>query len=165
MGFKAVTAKVPNINQFVTELTTKTKEAGKPAKQDFEKTTSTWEHKPPFAIETKSTKNNIELFVGVESSWSPGKKANASDIYRFVTRGTSKRHALMSPNFSPKTRKGVIGSSAGRGGVIRVSKNLQLPGIESRDFEQAITKKNKKQIEKDIQKSFVSASIKVNWNL
>lgn len=94
-----------------------------------------------------------------------GKKATPEDIYMFVTRGTSERHALMSPDFSPKTKKGFIGSTSGRGGVVRVSKNLKLPGIDSRDFEEVITKKNKSYINKSFQKILYEAAKVSNWTL
>ena len=163
--FKAILAKPPNINKFKSDLLKDLKKAGEPPKKDFEKTTQTWDNKPAFKIDTKDYNTRIELFVGVESTWRKGQKAKPEDIYMFVTRGTSVRHALMSPDFSPKTRKRVIGSSSGRGGVIRVSKALRLEGIDGREFEQAVTDKNKDPLKKSVEKSFSNAAITVNWKL
>jgi hypothetical protein len=165
MSFKPIVAKLPNINQFKSGLVTEMKKAGLPPKQDFEKTTSTWDHKPTFRNETTDYGNRIELFVGVESNFRAGQKAKAEDIWRFVTRGTAKRHAVMSPDFSPKTRRRVIGSSSGSGGVIRVSKDIMMPGIEAREFEQVVTDKHKSKIKANIEKAFGSSAVKVNWKL
>lgn len=164
MGFKAILAKPPSKTAFLNALKQEMKKAGEPAKRDFEKTTGTWENKPEFNITVKELQGNeIELFVGVESNWRKGQQANANDIYMFVTRGTSVRHALMSPDFQPKTKPRVIGSSGGRGGVIRVSKAIELPGIEPREWEETITKKNKSQIVKDTQKALNFAAKQANW--
>jgi len=165
MSFKAIIAKPPNLNQFTAQLLVDIRKAGEPAKQDFTKTTQTWNHKPGFQIVTTQKGNSIELFVGVESDWKPGQKATANDIWRFVTRGTSERHALMSPDFSPKTRKRVIGSSGGRGHVVAINKGIKLPGIEGREFEQVVTKNRKGKLKTDIEKSFGLSAVKVNWKL
>ena len=162
-SFKPIIAKVPNIQSFRNTLKTELEKAGKKPKKDFEATTRTWDGKPDFQIKVSENGNKIELFVGVESNWSKGKKANVNDIYMFVTRGTSERHALMSPDFSPKTKKRVIGSSSGRGGVVRVSKDIHLDGIDAREFEEEITKKNKKPIQKDVEKSLETSAKKVKW--
>lgn len=170
MGFQPIIAKPVDKRTFINSIKSNAVKIGEPSKKDFEKTTQTWDGKPTFEItvteqggRTAFLEREIELFVGVISNWRPGRKATPKDIWRFVTRGTSKRHALMSANFSPKTRKGFIGSSSGRGGVVRVSKNITRPGIESRDFEETVSKKNKKQIQKDWQKTLDEAAKVSRW--
>lgn len=94
-------------------------------KVDFDTTTQTWQKRPLFTIEK-----------------SPGKRvvATKSDIYRFISRGTRIRYAVMTPDFAPKTRTGYIGSNKGKGGLAFVGK-VPLPGIEAREFEEVIGKK------------------------
>lgn len=105
--------------------------AAKGAKRDFDVTTQTWKNRPQFTIES-----------------SPGKRivSTTSDIYRYVTRGTRVRYAVMSPDFMPKTRPGFIGSNMGKGGVVSISKLHPMPGIKARRFEQAIAAKWRKEL-------------------
>ena len=97
----------------------------KNVKVDFDVTTQTWKDRPLFTIEA-----------------SPGKRivSTRSDIYRFVSRGTRVRYAVMTPDFAPKTRTGYIGSNVGKGGMAFIGKK-PLPGIKAREFEPVIGKK------------------------
>lgn len=99
------------------------------AKVDFDTTTQTWTDRPTFTIEK-----------------SPGKRvvATRSDIYRFVSRGTRVRYAVMTPGFRPKTRVGYLGSNKGVGGMAFVGK-VPLPGIQAREFEETVRKKAEKE--------------------
>lgn len=98
-------------------------------KVDFDVTTQTWKDRPAFTIEK-----------------SPGKRvvATKSDIYRYVSRGTRVRYAVMTPDFAPKTRTGYIGSNQGKGGLAFIGKR-PLPGIKAREFEEVIGKKVQKE--------------------
>jgi hypothetical protein len=98
----------------------------KDIKIDFDVTTQTWKSRSEFKIDK-----------------SEGKRVVSTDdpIYGYLDRGTSVRYATMSDNFSPKTRMGFIGSNAGRGGVVRVSRLHPRPGIEARKFAETIQKK------------------------
>jgi hypothetical protein len=117
---------------------------GTEMKRDFEKTTATWEHKPKFEVVVSLTQPGPTLLVGTDD-----------EIYGYVSRGTkphlimagiytgkSNKKALAFPSqFSPKTRPGVIGSSAGsRGGDMIVRPYVQHPGTKPRKFEEAIQK-------------------------
>lgn len=94
-------------------------------KVDFDVTTQTWKDRPLFVITRQ-----------------PGKRlvATKSDIYRFISRGTRVRYAVMTGDFAAKTSPGVIGSSAGKGGLAFVGKK-PLPGIKARKFEEVIGRK------------------------
>ncbi|MCC7208314.1 MAG: hypothetical protein IT323_13485 [Anaerolineae bacterium] len=105
---------------------------------DFGVTVQTWKEKPKFNIKR-------EKYARVIST--------SSKIYRFVTRGTKVRRALMSPDFRPKTRNRWIGSNKGRGGVVFISKRLKLPGIKAREFEETIQAKWQKQMPKTFQRA------------
>ena len=100
--------------------------SAKAVKVDFDVTTQTWKGRPEFKIDSE-----------------PGKRIiyTDSDVYRFVSRGTRVRYATMSADFRPKTRTRFIGSSIGRGGVVRISKLHPRPGIKAREFEQEIGEK------------------------
>lgn len=97
----------------------------KNVKVDFDVTTQTWKDRPAFTVTT-----------------TPGKRvvATKSDIYRYVSRGTKVRYAVMSNPFAPKTRTGYIGSNVGKGGLAFVGKK-PLPGIKAREFEPTIGRK------------------------
>ena len=94
-------------------------------KMDFEATTRTWQHRPEFIIDPTGQRG---VYTG-------------DPIYRFITRGTSIRYATMTPNFQPKSRRRVIGSSPGAGGLAYVSRRIPRPGIQAREWEEAIRDK------------------------
>ena len=95
-------------------------------KIDFDVTTQTWRDRPEFTIDKSEGRRMV---------------STDNDIYRYLDRGTSVRYATMSDNFSPKTRSGFIGSNAGRGGMVRVSRLHPRPGIQARKFSESIQKK------------------------
>lgn len=95
-------------------------------KIDFDVTTETWKDRPLFVIERTPD----------------GRRILTTDAtYGYVNRGTRVRRALMEPGFRPKSRRRYIGANAGQGGVVIVSKKLSLPGIEAREFDEAIRAK------------------------
>lgn len=95
-------------------------------KIDFDVTTQTWRTRPEFTIDKSDGRRLV---------------STADDIYRYLDQGTSVRYATMSGDFAPKTRGGYIGSNAGRGGMVRVSRLHPRPGIQARGFAAAIQKK------------------------
>ncbi len=135
------------------------------ATEDFEAFVSTFSsaNKAKILVETKIKVNEMSIFTGVKSNWSKGKKANASDKFMFLTRGTSKRYAKMSSTFKAKSRKGVIKSGGGGGQRTPLFVNASIPqnGIEARDIEEAVFKKNKTKIVKKMQLAVNKASLAV----
>lgn len=94
---------------------------------DFNKTTSTWQHGVPFYIAASIGERVI---------------ATSDDIYRYVSEGTKVRRVIMTPNFSPKSKRRFIGASVGAGGVaFGPSKRINRPGIKAREFAEAIADK------------------------
>lgn len=110
----------------------------KAVKVDFDTTTRTWKDQPEFTIE----KAPFQRIVATDS-----------DIYRFVTRGTSIRYATMMPGFAPKTAVRLIGSMAGKGSKAFVSKKHPKPGIKAREFEEAISDKWQKELPEQMQRA------------
>lgn len=106
-------------------------------KADFDTTTRTWKNRPKFAIKRSKLRRLV---------------ATDSDIYRYLSRGTRVRYAVMSDGFAPKTRVGYLGSNAGKGGMVGFSRR-PLPGIKAREFEQAVHKKWTKEMPKQIQRA------------
>jgi hypothetical protein len=100
--------------------------AAKDIKIDFDVTTQTWRTRPDFTIDKSEGRRLV---------------STDNEIYGYLDRGTSVRYATMSGDFAPKTRSGFIGSNAGRGGVLNVSRLHPRPGIEARKFAEAIQKK------------------------
>jgi hypothetical protein len=98
--------------------------------KDFQKTVRTWNEKPRFFKRIEVTRRGVNIVVGTDNQ-----------IYKYVNNGTRVRYAVMSRNFRAKTRPGVIGSSAGRGGLVIINRNRPRPGIEARRFDQKIYEK------------------------
>lgn len=93
---------------------------------DLGVTVQTWKQRPEFKIEKKA-----------------GERVISTDnlIYKFVSGGTRVRYATMSKDFIAKTRPNVIGSGAGRGKRMFVSRKHPRPGIKARAFPKAIIRK------------------------
>lgn len=91
--------------------------------KDTNKTESTWKEKAEFE---KTITSNSKLMRF--QYWT------RNLIVKFLEKGTKVRRALMTRDFSPKTKRRFIGSNAGRGGVLMISKKLKLPGIKAREW-------------------------------
>lgn len=102
--------------------------------KQYKKTYRTWQHKPKFNNTVKATAK--EIIGTTETTEAPSK----SNPYPFVHSGTRVRYATMTPDFVAKTKVRVIGSGAGRGGVMFVDKRRPRPGIKARDFTDEIKK-------------------------
>lgn len=89
----------------------------------FEKTVATWTNKPLFTVE--ETRSSVK--VGTDSP-----------IYGYIDKGTRVRRALMSPDWISKTKPNVISSRSGRGKMLFVSRKLNRPGIQARNFSRII---------------------------
>ena len=119
---------------------------GKDIVKDFEKTTSTWTDKPEFEMLTDDNPPSVLV-------------ATDDKIYGYVSGGTRVRYATMTNPFQAKTQPGVIGSRAGVGGMLFISKKHPRPGIKARKFEQTIQKKWKSNFKKRMEKA-MSAGLK-----
>lgn len=95
----------------------------------FNETIKTWRRKPKFLYEHNKTQREISSRV-----------YTLSDIYKFVSGGTSVRYATMTSDFVAKTIPNWIGSRMGRGGVAFINVLYPRPGIKAREFDKEIAK-------------------------
>lgn len=111
------------------------KKATEEAKKDFEKTVSSWEHKPSFTIEEQG---NGEYVISTDDK-----------IYSYVDLGT-KPHTIrprgrflrFSPGSRPKTSPGKITAGGGsRGSGVVYARVVRHPGIRARLFTRQITQR------------------------
>lgn len=109
---------------------------------DFQATTRTWKQSPIFYIFKGPAYR--EIFT-------------MDMIYRFVSRGTKVRWAVMGKNFAAKTVAGKLYSRVGKGGRVGFS-TKPLPGIQARDFEGTIVKKYYRLFPSVIQKAIIAES-------
>lgn len=111
------------------------REAAEAVKADFDKTVSTWEHKPDFKI-TEQSENFIvstddEVFGFVDLGTKPHViVAKRARVLRFATGG------------KPKTSPGKITSGSGsKGGDVVFRPRVNHPGTKARLFTQQIAKR------------------------
>jgi hypothetical protein len=119
--------------------------------RDYKRLVALWNHPVIFQQLTESTREDIIVIVGTEDS-----------IFGYLDEGTSVRRALMSEDFSPKTRPGSLRSRPGQGGVVFISKDLALPGIEARDFTGQMKKKYEKKYKRGLEAAMRRARARRN---
>lgn len=107
---------------------------------DFNKTIATWNHKPRFRATVLVEQDKITGHVRTAKIF--GDKPPEL-IYYFISEGTKVRFAKMTRDFEPKTRKRVIDSFPGAGGLDSVDVRFPMPGIEGRKFNEAIADKHR----------------------
>jgi hypothetical protein len=127
----------------------------KRVRADFEKTTKTWDRKPRFQEQRDTTSQHIGFVVWTDDQ-----------TYRWVNEGTDP-HGI-SPVLSDylslapyvhKTVPGVIGSRAGgRLPSNRVYGSVWHPGMDARNFDDAIRSKHEQQFKKDLQQALARAT-------
>ena len=125
-------AKLLNDPVFRAEIAAHNQKMAKRMKRSFERTTRTWEEEVRFQ---QITEGRPEPTVVIYTT---------NRIYGFVSGGTRVRRALMSPDYDPKTKPGVLDSFPGRGHVVYISRNLSLPGIEARQFPKLVEKEHRR---------------------
>lgn len=140
---KARIPKVPRLEVFKNEMIKAMEGINKEIKADFEKTVATWDHKPDFIATVTPFADAIVGHVGTKRI--SGEKPPEL-IYYFISEGTKVRHAIMTPDFSPKSRVRTIDSFAGQGGLLRVDPRFDGPGIEGRKFDEAIATKHRARV-------------------
>ena len=119
--------------------------------RDYKRLVVPWEHPVVFRQLTESTREDIIVIVGTEDP-----------VFGYVNDGTRVRRALMSEDFSPKTRPGSLKSRPGQGGVVFISKDLALPGIEARDFTGQMTRKYEKKYKRGLEAAMRRARARRN---
>src|SRR5690606_19119693 len=96
-----------------------------------------------------------------------GKRANASDKFMFVQRGTSKRYVAMSPNFRAKTTPNSLVTQAARGNrdPMYIDIRGEQPGIEARNIEEQLEQKYNRKIQVEMIKALPKIVFKagISW--
>jgi len=147
--FKVVKPKRFDDKAMTERLRYHAKKVAKEMREDYERTTATWQHKPEFK-ETVSTGKGLG---GVAAEVSTTDK-----VYGYVDQGTGQaaghrpdRYPIVPKRakmlafasiFSPKTKPKVLGSGPGmRGPIDTFRKKVMHPGIKPREFSKTIEKK------------------------
>jgi len=133
MTFKAILPGKFREDVFMPEFMAGMLDTNKAIRKDFDRTVKTFETKVDFDADTVagSTKITTEVYT-------------KNRIYRFVNNGTDHRHAVMSMDYIPKTIPNIIDAGRGRGRLRYVSKKVNKPGIQARNFDLAIAKQQEK---------------------
>lgn len=100
----------------------------------YRATVETWrEHHPRF--KSKYGENQDMMWV---DTWTENR------IYWFVHEGISVMHAVLSSDWSPKTRPGILRSGPGSGRLVRVRPEYEGPLYEPREFTEEIIERRQK---------------------
>lgn len=135
-------------------------------REDYQTIVKTWstESKPEFKLHTHVSGRTESPSIEIEA---------IGDIWRYVNEGTkphpifagiytgkSDKKALAFPSaFSPKTKVGVIGSSAGSSGGNTVTvPYVQHPGTKARNFDAAIAKKRSTWFKRQMEQAMSEAA-------
>lgn len=125
---------------FAREIIQEADKLNKEFVKDFERTVGTWDHKPRFRATVLVSQDQIVGHVRTAKIF--GDKPPEL-IYYFISEGTKVRFAKMTRDFEPKSRKRVIDSFPGAGGLDSVDVRFPNPGIEGRKFNEAIADKHR----------------------
>ena len=102
----------------------------------FKGTTKNWRHEVEFVSDIDFTPDGVTIIAGTDDQ-----------VYFWLDKGTSVRRAVMSKDWQSKTTPGSLQSGPGRGRVVFISKKINLPGIEARDFSGKITATIERELE------------------
>lgn len=146
----------PRSEDFVYELAKAVRTTGGEAKTDLEKTTETWKSRPEFALVIRVQK--AEFLVLTNSNiWSYLDQGVAPHII------TPKRAKVLrfQRDYSAKTEVKVLSSKAGgKSGPWVSKKEVNWPGIEARNWGEAIAKKYRKRFQARINIGMANAARK-----
>lgn len=108
--------------------------------------TSTWDAETPrFVVRMKSGGGKVIMRFMLSNGTYIGNKK-----WYWLNDGTDARYATMTKDFMPKTKPGIIRGFGGRGGLAYVSRKMPRNPIEAREFDEAIGKKDRAKLDRDI---------------
>jgi hypothetical protein len=142
-------AKKINFSRFAPAAKLGLRDAADDAVKDFEKTTSTWSHKPDFVIKEQPT----GFLVGTDDEvWTMLDKGTRA--HRIVARRA--KRLRFSSGFTAKTRPGFVGSQSGgaSGGPV-FAQEVNHPGTTARGWSKLIAAKYRVQMQR-----YISARIR-----
>jgi len=140
--FKTIKPSRLKVDAMRLKLLNAMRSCGTEIKQDFEKTTATWEHKPEFEVLVSLTGPGPVVLVGTDDK-----------VYRYVSEGTrphlifagyytgktNKRALVFKSGYRAKTTPRVLGSSEGGAfGTTVVRPYVEHPGTEAREFDSLV---------------------------
>lgn len=149
--FKAIIPKKLNTDAMMAALTKEMKDIHKEVDKDFDSTVKTWDNKPKFDREFKSSKSQIRFFTGTNN-----------EIYGYVSGGTRphrivpKRAKVLKfkGTYNAKTSPGSIPAGpGGSSGADVFSKGVMHPGTKPRNFDKQIAKKWEKNFRRRLVKT------------
>jgi len=104
---------------------------------DYYKIKRTWTNRPRHEsiLECDPSHPAVSVYFGAAGD------DDAVKEWNFVNEGTRVRRAVMSKDWVSKSGVKHIGSKRGKGHVVFISKDISLPGIEARKFDEAISER------------------------
>lgn len=144
---KGIRPKKLQVDSIRLELLNELRRQGKETEAEFAKTVATWNDKPKFESEISLSGGDAMVLTG------PTGSDEAVQHFEWVDQGT-KPHIIrprrgrvlrFSSKFTPKTRKGWIGSQrGGPSGDPVYAPVVHHPGTQARELSEAIQKRRKK---------------------
>lgn len=168
--FKAIIPKKLQTQAMLNVLVNGCEKIGKQMVKDFEATTKTWQgDKPDFQAKVLVEPPNMPVFgkfpnkITVSVAPKDDHSRGAMKWF-YLNYGTKVRYAVMSDPFAPKTKEGWLGSGAGKGKMLFISKKHPMPGIKPRKWNSALARKWSKQYKARIY-DLMYPMVKVSDNL
>lgn len=149
---------VPTASEYMKGVDRAFTNATNAALRDYKATTKTWNHQPDFTVTVRQNGGDKQSVIGTDDK-----------IYGYVNDGTRPhiiraRHApalRFRTGGSPKTRVGIIGSSAGSAGTEPRNELFVLhPGNAPRKFSDAISKRRQKTVEQQTSQNIAQVARK-----
>jgi predicted amidohydrolase len=128
------------------------RKVGRDTVKEYEKTFETWSNKPKAEFLISLSGEGPTVVAGI------GGNEKAAKHWRYLNEGTSVRHAVMSSDWKSKTVPNIIGSFSGEGEVVFVSRKINLPGIEARNFDKLIEKEMKPRFKREMEEAMRKAA-------
>lgn len=133
---------------FVTEIEKVLHEEVRELNRLYKQTYVTWDRKPLMHKEVK---------IGSREAYAEVSTDDKKMLW--LDDGTRIRHALMSRNWVSKTKPNRLKSGIGRGRKVRVSRQIQRPGIEPRNWSKIIAGIRERQFQRNVNGAIKRAKI------
>lgn len=143
---------VLNPQKFARAITNGIDAEAERVKSDLAATTETWEDKPQFVI-----RNNGPYVRTITTTHAIWVMLNAGTRPHVIRPKNGKVLTWMGNNYRAKTRPGKLTSyKGGNNNTIIYAQEVQHPGTEARDWDEAAAKKSRREFPKQMQRSIDS---------